>query len=161
MITWGVLATSTRACSILADMTHLTYAVDLKKYPKESDVGQLAEVLVVLGEPAFTLADRPDSSDELDRLDPFDHLEAELILDTQSQWRSVQMIERLVVHLVRQQCLRVQCVLDREVVVISNALDALVERDALAEGVEDDRFCIGSRPDQSNQLRQRQPAPRV
>src|SRR6478672_1032449 len=112
-------------------MTLLTSLTPLiSEHPQESDVGQLAEVFVVLGEPAVTLADRPDSPDELDRLNPLDHLEAELILDTQSQWRSVQVIERLVVHLVRQQGLRVQGVLEREVVVIPNALDALVERDA-------------------------------
>ena len=115
---------------------------------------------MVLGVAAFALVDRLDVLDELDRLDPLDHLEAELILDTQPQRGSVQMIERLVVHLVRQQCLRVQSVLDREAVVILAARDARAERDALAKRVEDDRLRIGSRPDQFHQFRQRQSAPR-
>ena len=33
---------------------------------------------------ALALLDGPDIGDELDRLDPFDHLEAELVLDPQS-----------------------------------------------------------------------------
>ncbi len=53
----------------------------LKRSAPASDVGQLAEVLVVFGKTTFTLADRPDAFDELDRLDPLDHFEAELILD--------------------------------------------------------------------------------
>ncbi len=54
-----------------------------------SDVGQLAKIFVVLGEAAFALADRPDILDELDRPNPLDHLEAELIFYTQPQRRSV------------------------------------------------------------------------
>ena len=74
----------------------------LRPSQPESDVGQLAEVLVVLREAAFTLADRADVLNELDRLNPLYHLEAELILDTQSQRSPVEMIERLGVHLVCQ-----------------------------------------------------------
>src|SRR5712691_7403874 len=56
------------------------------RFTQASDVGQLAEVLMVLVVAAFPLVDRLDVLDKLDRLDPLDHLEAELILDTQPQW---------------------------------------------------------------------------
>jgi len=58
---------------------------------------------MVLGITPFALMDRPDMLRELDRLDPFDHFEAELILDPQPQRRSMQVAERFVVHFVRQQ----------------------------------------------------------
>src|ERR1035437_8971394 len=92
-----------------------------------SDTSLLAEVLVVLGVAAFALVDRPHTLDELDRLDPFDHLEAELILDPKPQRRPVQMVQRLVVHLVSQQSLWMQSVLDREAVVILAARETRVE----------------------------------
>src|SRR5512140_904300 len=59
-----------------------------------SDIGQLAEVLVVLGIAAFALADQTDALNELDRRDPLDHLEAELIFDPKPQRRPVQLLER-------------------------------------------------------------------
>jgi hypothetical protein len=63
----------------------------LRPSQPKSDVGQLAKILVVLGKPTLTLADRLDVLDEFDRLEPLDHLEAELILDTQPQRRPVRI----------------------------------------------------------------------
>lgn len=47
-----------------------------------SNVGQFAEILVVLGVTSFALVDRFDVCDKLDRLNPFDHLKAQLILNS-------------------------------------------------------------------------------
>ena len=44
--------------------------------------------------------------DELDRADPLDHLEAELVLNAQPQRRTMDLVERLVIHLVGQQTVR-------------------------------------------------------
>src|ERR1043166_6472939 len=99
----------------------------------ELDIGQFAKILVVLGEAAFTLAKRMGVLDKLDRPEPLDHFETKLILDTQSQRRSVQIVERLIIHLVSQQGLRVHSVLNREVVVILNSRDSFMERDTLAK----------------------------
>ncbi len=55
------------------------------KHPRQvqaSNVGLLAEILVVLGVASFTLVNRFDVPDKLDRLNPFDHLKAELILNS-------------------------------------------------------------------------------
>src|SRR5256885_12972050 len=93
-----------------------------------SEVGQLAEVLGALVVATFALVNRRDAFNERKCLDPFDHLEAELVLDPQAQQRPVQMRERLVVHLVGQQGLQVYGVLDREAVVELAALGTLTER---------------------------------
>src|SRR5438067_7870026 len=63
-----------------------------------SDVGQLAEVLVVFVVAPFALADGPQALNELNGLDPFHHFEAELVLDPQSQRRPVQLAQRREVH---------------------------------------------------------------
>src|SRR5271157_302541 len=83
----------------------------------ESDVGQLTEVLMVLAVTSFSFAEGPVALDELDRPDPLDHLEAELVLDPQPQGGAVQRTQRLVVHLVGQQCLGVHEVRERVAVV--------------------------------------------
>src|SRR5581483_9758877 len=55
------------------------------------DVGHLAEVLVILGVTTLALLDQVNVFNELDRLDPLDHLEAELVLDPKPQRRPVQL----------------------------------------------------------------------
>ncbi len=42
----------------------------------------------------------PEIAHKLDRLDPFDHLESQLVLAAQSEWSAMQKVERLSVHLI-------------------------------------------------------------
>src|SRR5579872_1804741 len=99
-----------------------------------SDVCQLAEVFVVLVVAALPLVDRLRTFNELDGLYPLDHLEAKLVFDPQPQRRTVQAVQRLEVHLVGQEGLRVQGVLYRERVVELTAFSPF------AKGIEDHRL---------------------
>jgi len=54
-----------------------------------SDIGQQVEVFVVLVLTTFPVAQQLLRFDELDTLDPFDHLVAKLVLDSQPQRRAI------------------------------------------------------------------------
>src|SRR5581483_1183036 len=81
-------------------VTRATRGDDAGMCAVSSDVGQLAEVFVVLVVAALPLADGLATLDEFDRPNPLHHLEAELVLDPQPQRRPVQLAQRLVIHLV-------------------------------------------------------------
>ena len=88
------------------------------KYKRTSDIGKLAEIFVVLVISSFALADGPDGFYELYRLNPLDHLETELVLDPEPQWRAMQLSERLKIHFVGEQALRVAEIRNRVTVVV-------------------------------------------
>jgi hypothetical protein len=54
-----------------------------------SRIGPLAEVYLVLVVAALRVTDGPGVLDELDGPNPLDDLEAELVLNPQSQWRPI------------------------------------------------------------------------
>src|SRR5215471_9681592 len=60
----------------------------------------VAEVLMVFVVAALPCAEMGEALDELDGLNPLDHLEAQLELVAQPQRSAVQLVERLAVHLV-------------------------------------------------------------
>ena len=66
-------------------------------------------------------------ADELDRPNPLDHLEAELILDPEPEWRAVLLVQRLEVHLVGQEALGMPEGLERVAVVVVPAFEPLAE----------------------------------
>src|SRR5215469_1979542 len=92
-----------------------------------SDGHAVAEVLMVLVVAALPGAEMGEALDELDGLDPFDHLEAQLELVAQPQRSAVQLVERLAVHLVGEDGQVVAHVLDLVSVVVQSALWALGE----------------------------------
>ena len=101
-----------------------------------SNVGQQVEIFVVFVFAAFSFAKHLFRLDELDTLDPFDHLVAKLVLDSQPQGRSIYLRKPLPVHLRGQQTLRFQQILQALRVVIG----AAVESFAKGEKGDDFRF---------------------
>lgn len=98
------------------------------KHKRTSDIGKLAEIFVVLVISSFALADGPDGFYELYRLNPLDHLETELVLDPEPQWRAMQLSERLKIHFVGEQALRVPEIRNRVTVVVLASLETFAER---------------------------------
>src|SRR5579883_2211061 len=66
-------------------------------------------------------------SHELDRSDPFDHLEAQFVLATQPKWRAMQNAERLPVHLIGEDSQAVAHVVYLVDVVVAASRGALRE----------------------------------
>src|SRR5262249_17937548 len=98
-----------------------------------SNIRDQVEVFIILVLAAVALAHVLDPGDELDRLDPLDHLVAELVLDPQAQGSPVDPVERPAVHLVGDDALRVKHVGHAMAIVVFTAVKALAERMKYAE----------------------------
>src|SRR5262249_58370574 len=101
-----------------------------------SDRHAIAVELVVLVVATLPRAQVAEALDELDGLNPFHLLEAQLKLVAEPQWRTVQLIERLAVHLVSEERLMVLHVFNVVHIVVASALATG------REGVEDDPACL-------------------
>src|SRR5215831_6062400 len=99
-------------------------------------------VFVVLILAAEALTDGLLVDHKLDGLDPLDHLVTQLILDPKPERGAVDQAERLIIHLVCQDALGMERVLDRLRVIIRTRVQALAKR------VENDPPDLGVRLDQ-------------
>ena len=111
-----------------------------------SDVRQQIEVLVVFVLAAFSFADRLLRFDELDALDPLDHLVAKLVFDAQPQRRSVHLGQRLARSSRSQHAFRLEHVFDA--VACRNTRR---RRASLAKREKRDDLGVRLRPDELDQ----------
>ena len=118
-----------------------------------SNIGELAEILVIFIVSSLPLAYARDAFHKFDRTDPFDHLEPELVFYPKPQGRAMQFAERFKIHLVGEQTLWMLEIGKRMTVVVQAAFQTFAKR------MEDGDARIWLRPHQADQFDHRHSAP--
>ena len=128
--------------------------------PRESDPGLLAEILVIFPPAALALANGFVILDELDCADVLHHRESKLRFNAKPERCSVQNRQRLAVHFVGKNRLRIFRQLQaNRAVEVSRSLGVWLRCGFIVERIENDVAGGGKRMAKSDDVMQRYTAP--